>query len=383
MLKTLELENFRNYQKLKLDFGRQAGLTYLIGDNGQGKTNLLESIYMLALAKSFRVSEEDSLIHWDSQFARVRGVFAEAEAGVEAGATARDLQLEMFLGRPPQPGRVCKINGVKTAVGAFLGQVRVVFFHPEDLNMLYLGPDLRRRYLDVLLVQKNRAYFEALRRFRRLKEQRNALLVSIRERRAGEEQLEIWDQQLVPEGVTLWRERTCVLDFLQQRLGARYSEISGKMTRLDLTYINSLGLDLTQMPGDDVLAKLYAERLWQSRQRDVASGHTQVGPHRDDVLISLEGIPIVRHASRGEFRTILLALKLIEMDYFAGDGRRPLLLLDDVFSELDYQRQRYLLERVVDFQTFIATTKDSAVINREKLLAGDVVEVAGGVAGRG
>jgi DNA replication and repair protein RecF len=371
MLKKLELENFRNYQQLKLEFGRETGLTYLIGDNGQGKTNLLEAIYLLALTRSFRVSDEDSLINWESQFARVKGLFAEAGT--------RDLQLELFLGRQPQPGRVCKINGVRTAVSAFLGQVRVVFFHPEDLNMLYLGPDLRRRYLDVLLVQKNRAYFEALRRFRRLKEQRNALLVSIRERRAEEDQLTVWDEQLVPEGVTLWQERARVLDFLQQRLSACYSEIAGGKNSLDLTYQNSLGLDFRQMPSDDVLAKHYAERLWASRQRDIASGHTQPGPQRDDMLISLEGIPIVRHASRGEFRTILLALKLIEMEYFADDGNLPLLLLDDVFSELDYARQRFLLERVVNFQTFIATTKDSAVINREKLLAGDFVEITAGV----
>ena len=112
--------------------------------------------------------------------------------------------------------------------------------------------------------------------------------------------------------------------------------------------------------------------------RDIASGRTQIGPHRDEIEFELGGKPILKHASRGEFRTILLALKLIEMDYFSEDGERPILLLDDVFSELDHERQRFLLEKVVDYQTFITTTKDSAVINQEKLLAGDFVEIKHG-----
>lgn len=365
MLKSLELEDFRNYGRLKLNFTAETGLTYLIGDNGQGKTNLLEAIYMLALGKSFRVSDEESLIKWGANFGRVRGVFE--------GST-----MEIFLGKSPQPKRVFKINEVKSSAVNFVGRVRAVFFHPEDLNVLYLGPDLRRRYLDIMILQKDRAYFTALRKFKRLKEQRNSLLGAIREGRGSIADLDIWDEQIVREGAVIWRGRAAALSYMAERLADKYASICGKKTDLKIGYLNSLDLGYEMIAATSNLEEVYATELLASQDRDIASGHTQVGPHRDDMVIYLGGKPIMEHASRGEIRTILLAMKLIEMDYFSEDGLRPILLLDDVFSELDHERQRYLLERVVEYQTFITTTKDSAVINQEKLLAGDFVEIVGG-----
>jgi DNA replication and repair protein RecF len=356
MLKKLELENFRNYQGLRLDFRKDAGLTYLIGDNGEGKTNVLEAIYMLALAKSFRVSDQESLIKWSADFGRIKGGFDSAVTGETA--------LEVFLGKEPQPARVFKVNGVKSSAVNFVGRIRVVFFHPEDLNALYLGPDLRRRYLDIMILQKSREYFEAIRKFKRLREQRNALLGAIREGMGKESDLDVWDEQLVREGTLIWRKRAEALSYINAGLPDKYEEISG--VEMDLIGYTSN------------LAEIYGEELRRARVRDIASGRTQVGPHRDEIEFELGGKPILKHASRGEFRTILLALKLIEMDYFSEDGERPILLLDDVFSELDHERQRFLLEKVVDYQTFITTTKDSAVINQEKLLAGDFVEIVAG-----
>lgn len=365
MLKSLELEDFRNYERLRLDFKTAAGLTYLIGDNGQGKTNLLEAIYMLALGKSFRVSDEESLIKWGADFGRVRGIFE--------GST-----MEIFLGKPPQPKRVFKINEVKSSAVNFVGRLRAVFFHPEDLNVLYLGPDLRRRYLDIMILQKDRAYFAALRKFKRLKEQRNSLLGAIREGRGNVADLDIWDEQIIREGAIIWKGRAIALSYMAERLADKYESICGKKTDLRLGYLNSLDLGYEIIGATSNLEEVYASELMASQDRDIASGHTQVGPHRDDMVIYLGGKPIMEHASRGEIRTILLAMKLIEMDYFSEDGVKPILLLDDVFSELDHERQRYLLERVVEYQTFITTTKDSAVINQEKLLAGEFIEIIGG-----
>ncbi len=370
MLKRLELENFRNYQKLKLDFKRDSGLTYLIGDNGQGKTNVLEAIYMLALAKSFRVADTDNLIKWSADFGRIKGNFADEIRG--------ETSLEVFLGHAPQPGRVFKVNGVKSSAVNFVGRVRVVFFHPEDLNVLYLGPDLRRRYLDIMILQKSREYFEAIRKFKKIREHRNALLGAIREGMGRTGDLDVWDSQLVREGSLIWRARAEAMSYINSRLGDKYEEISGAEIELKVDYKNSLGLNYDLIGFTSNLSEIYAEELRRGRDRDIASGRTQLGPHRDEMDFKLEGKPILDHASRGEFRTILLALKLIEMDYFSEDGERPILLLDDVFSELDHERQRFLLEKVVDFQTFITTTKDSAVINQEKLLAGDFIEVKGG-----
>lgn len=377
MLKSLELENFRNHRRLRLEFEQETGLTYLIGDNGQGKTNVLEAIYMLALAKSFRVSDEENLIKWGEDFGRVRGGFAEAE-GEPIGPSS----MEIFLGLPPQPRRAFKVNDVKSSATNFIGRVKAVFFHPEDLNMLYLGPDLRRRYLDILILQKSRPYFMAIRKFKRVKEQRNALLNAVREGQAGEKDLEVWDEQLIREGALVWQERAKAMAFIDENLAQKYSEISQKKVQLRVRYKNSLGLDFAPLTMTSNLAEVYAEEMRRARVRDIASGHTQIGPHRDDLEFLLEGRPIVEHASRGEYRTILLALKMIEMDFFSEDGGRPILLLDDVFSELDHERQKFLLEKVSAFQTFITTTKDSAVINQEKLLAGEFIEIAEGKAER-
>lgn len=387
MLKSLELENFRNYGSLKLSFGRERGLTYLIGDNGQGKTNVLEAIYMLALAKSFRVSDEESLIKWDEEYGRIRGSFeeeirTEGSSSYSASAIGGPLTLEVFLGLPPQPRRSFKVNEVKVSASNFIGRVKVVFFHPEDLNMLYLGPDLRRRYLDILILQNSRVYFNALRKFKRLKEQRNALLGQIRDGLAREAELGVWDAQLVREGALIWMERAKALSYIAARIEGKYEEICGWPVRLEVRFENSLGLDFGMMAVTRDLEEIYAEEMRKARLRDLGSVHTQVGPHRDEMVFFLEGRPIVEHASRGEYRTLLLALKLIEMDFFAEDGGRPILLLDDVFSELDHERQKFLLEKVSGFQTFITTTKDSAVINQEKLLAGDFVEIEGGKARR-
>ena len=390
MLKSLELENFRNYRHLKLDFEQAEGLTYLIGDNGQGKTNILEAIYMMALTKSFRGAGEDNLIKWGEDYGRIKGSFAGSDEG-------RAATMEIFLGRPPQPKRIFKVNNVKSSSINFIGRVKAVFFHPEDLNMLYLGPDLRRRYLDILILQESRAYFAAIRKFKRVKEQRNALLNAVRATAfagqdglrasmfaggAQERDLEVWDAQLIKEGALIWRERAETIAFINERLADKYAEIAQEKVSLRVNYKNSLGLDFGALSLVSNLEEVYAEELLRSRKRDLASGHTQVGPHRDDLEFILEGRPIDQHASRGEYRTILLALKLIEMEFFSREGGRPILLLDDVFSELDHQRQKFLLEKVSAFQTFITTTKDSAVINQEKLLAGDFVEVAEGKAER-
>ena len=372
MLKKLVLNDFRNYADLRLDFAEPTGLTYMIGDNGQGKTNILEAIYMLALAKSFRSADEGNLIKWDAEFGRIQGYFE--------GNESPNREMEIFLGRPPQPKKIFKVNQVKSSAVNFVGLTRVVFFHPEDLNVLYLGPDLRRRYLDIMILQKSRAYFAALRAYKRVRAQRNALLTAIKDRRASESDLEVWDNQLVKEGSLIWKMRAETIQYIDQELSAKYMEISGRGAELHVEFKNSLGLDFPTISTAQNIEELYRNELQMVRKREILSEHTLIGPHRDDMDIFLNGRALLTHASRGEFRTTFLAMKLIEMEYFSRDGKRPLLLLDDVFSELDHERQRFLLEKVVHYQTFITTTKDSVNINRERLLAGNFVEIKHGKA---
>jgi DNA replication and repair protein RecF len=370
MLKQLHLQNFRNYDQLDLQFSKPTGLTYLIGDNGQGKTNILEAIYLLALAKSFRTNEDVNLIKWEADFARVTGKFEQDQ---------RASSLEAFFGLPPQPKRVLKKNDSKVRTVDFVGSVQIVFFHPEDINMLYLGPELRRKYLDVMNVQLHKSYFHALRNFKKFKEHRNALLKAIKERRAERNELGLWNEQLAGEAEIIYRERAKSLEFINQKLSEIYRQISAGKEQLQIIFKNTLGLDFPVLNETANLKEILIEALEKATERDLASEHTSIGPHRDDFEVLLNGNAIVNHASRGEFRSIVLALKLIEIEFFKQYANNPpLLLLDDVFSELDHQRQMFLLEQVKNFQTFITTTKDSAVINREKLLEGDYIEIKSG-----
>lgn len=361
-LQHIHLENFRNHQQLELDFHADQRINYLIGQNALGKTNLLESVYLLALTKSFRGQKSAELINWQSEYARVKADFGYDES--EKMETAGQLRLEIFLGKPPHPLKVLKKNEVKTGTENFLGNLKVVFFHPEDLNVLYLGPDLRRRYLDVLIIQEKPSYYRALQSYKKTLEQRNALLRSIREGSASADALDVWDGQLADFGNILIRDRLEAVSFLKEKLQPAYHQISQGNEKIEISYKMSwagadrplsgqLSPDRGLLNETDFLAALAA-----NRRRDIEAGVTTIGPHRDDLVISLNERPLHEHASRGEYRSIILALKILEMDYHHRiSGIRPLVLLDDVFSELDDPRRSMLVSAIQDHQVLITSTK--------------------------
>jgi len=451
-LTKLILEQFRNYQKLELDFDPAEPMTYIVGPNAQGKTNILESIYLLALTKSFRTAKQQDMIGWSSEFARVKGFFEVGDAANQAdsiheldsgrpkarpaspagsatpssrtasnaasladfagsaesiavtdnpissnnsakfssAAQNQPIELEAFLGKPPHPQKAFKKNGVKISATNFIGNCQVVFFHPEDLNMLYLGPELRRNYLNVINVQTNRKYFSALRSYQKILKQRNALLRAIATSRltkmqsltsAQEDELNIWDEQLVEHGSYLMFERAKTVQYFQNRLTATYQKISQGNEKVSMNYRHTLHKDFSvtgaassqaaQYKNEDhdfadtdgkitslVAAEThFAQALAGARARDLLALVTTVGPHRDDLDFTLNDLSLSALASRGEYRSLLLALKLIELNFFEDrTHQKPLLLLDDVFSELDPARQNLLLQAIEGHQTIITTT---------------------------
>lgn len=313
-------------------------MTTIVGPNAYGKTNILEAIYLLALTKSFRTSKQQDLIMWEKDFCRVQGVF---EIGNE------DMELEIFFGRPPQPLKSLKINGVKTSAVKFIGNCQIVFFHPEDMNILYLGPSLRRRYLDILNIQINSKYYAALRAYNRVLEQRNALLKHIKEGICRSEDLNVWDEQLAEHGGFLVQERAATIQFLNEGITDIYNGIAGSKNKVSVEYLCS---------GDACDAD-FTEVLTDRRRTDIEARFTTAGPHRDDFSIHLNGKPLDSHASRGEYRSMLLSLKLLELQFYEQkSSEKPLLLLDDVFSELDEDRQRALLVSIKGCQTIITAT---------------------------
>lgn len=365
-LKTLALENFRNHTGYSAEFSDEHSVNYIVGPNARGKTNLLEAIFLLALTKSFRGQKMAELINWDCDYARVKADFEmDGDEGTKASGPERlqyknsaPLQLEIFLGKPPQPQKVLKRNNVKTSAENFIGSLKVVFFHPEDLNILYLGPDLRRRYLDVLIIQEKPAYYRALRSYKKTLEHRNALLRGIREGRNSANELDIWDRQLVEFGDVIIRERTGAVKFMKENLQETYRKISQGNEEISVEYKLSWFAQNGFDQNADGQKEAYLDFLAGMRRRDIEAGTTTSGPHRDDLVFHLGGRPLYEHASRGEYRSIVLALKMLEMDYHRRiSGTRPLVLLDDVFSELDDARRSTLVGAIQDHQVFITSTK--------------------------
>ncbi len=370
----LVLEKFRNYQNLELNFDPDEHITSIVGPNALGKTNILESIYLLALTKSFRTTKQQDMIGWESEYARVKGVF-EMEDGADS------VGLEAFLGKPPHPQKSFKKNGVKISAANFIGSCQVVFFHPEDLNMLYLGPDLRRAYLNIMNVQVSRKYFGALRAYQKVLKQRNALLHKLKDQRNSGSgnidlsELDIWDEELVRHGSYLMLERSRTVEFFQERLSETYRKISRGNENVQIIYHHTL--DFYNAPDDPAAtnqtksAKIWKEHfagnLASARARDLQALVTTVGPHRDDLEFSFNGLRLSAHASRGEYRSLLLALKLIELEFFEErTGQNPILLLDDVFSELDPERQDLLMEAIQGHQTIVTTTHIDEPVRRHR-----------------
>jgi DNA replication and repair protein RecF len=380
-LNRIKLENFRNHGFFALDLSGTGDITYLVGPNASGKTNVLEAIYILALTKSFRGQRLEDLISWSADYCRVSAEIDVAGSGgaLKSGEkhNASPTSLEIFLGMPPNPRQSLKVNGVKKATADFIGNCGVVLFHPEDLNMLYLGPELRRRYLDMLLIQADRGYFRALARYRRILKQRNSLIKAINERRAHKNELEVWDAQLAESGAIIITERRKTVDFLNSKLGANYRRIAGNDDEARVLYRASLvgAISGQRVLSADTIARLltadeaeiraaFLNALNNALPTDLRAEVTTIGPHRDELEFTLNGRPLASHASRGEYRSLLLAVKMLEIEYLRQRrGTNPILLLDDVFSELDPKRQRQLTETIGDVQTIItASHPDDHVI---------------------
>jgi DNA replication and repair protein RecF len=347
----LSLRDFRNYRRL--DQPLTAGTTLLYGSNAAGKTSVLEALFFLATTRSPRISADRELVRWD----------AEGEAGVTPFArVAAELQrrngavrLEVIVQRrADDDGRLTNLSQKLVRIGRrparaidLVGQLRVVLFTPADLSLVDGAPGERRRYLDITLSQLDPHYVRTLSHYQKLLQQRNGLLRAWRERRrpmrAVDDELAYWDQELAAAGGYILAERMRAVAALNRIVGPLYCNISGGTAPLEIDYQPSF--DQAAQVDAGSLAQRLLQSLQAQRREELARGQTLLGPHRDDLAFSVAGVNLGRYGSRGQQRSVTLALKLGEAELMeARSGEAPVLLLDDLLSELDARRREHLLE---------------------------------------
>ena len=342
IIKSIELQNFRNYEDLNISFDEGTNIFY--GDNAQGKTNILEAAYLSGTTKSHKCSKDKEMIRFGEQESHIRTVVVKKD---------KEYQIDMHLKNNRSKGIAINKVPIKKASELF-GILNMVFFSPEDLNIIKNGPAERRRFLDSELCQLDKIYLSDLTIYNKILNQRNKLLKDMVYRPDLKDTLPVWDMQLVETGRKIIRRRKQFVDELNEIVHDIHYRISGEKEDLLLQYEPSI---------EDIF---FEDELSRVKERDMRQCMTSVGPHRDDLLFSIGEVDIRKFGSQGQQRTSALSLKLSEIELVKRSIHdTPVLLLDDVLSELDSNRQNYLLNSIHDTQTLITCTGlDEFVKNR-------------------
>lgn len=353
-IRSLKLKNYRNYDLLKLDFDGAANIFY--GDNAQGKTNILEAVYISGTTKSHRGAKDRELIRFGQDESHI-------EAIVEKNGI--DYRLDMHLKKNSPKGIAINKMPIRKASELF-GIVNFVFFSPEDLNIIKNGPSERRRFIDMELSQLDRVYLSNLTNYNRIVNQRNHLLKSMGIGGELKDTLEVWDMQLIQYGDKIIERRKEFLDRVNEIISSIHKKLTGDREEIQVIY----------EPGNGNLT--LEQALQKNRERDIRIKSTSAGPHRDDICFMVGGLDIRRYGSQGQQRTAALSLKLSEIELVKQAAKdTPVLLLDDVLSELDKHRQNYLLDSINDIQTLITCTGVEDFVNH-RFYINKVFHVHGG-----
>lgn len=342
ILKSVALNNFRNYGDMLLEFDK--GTNILYGDNAQGKTNILEAVYVSGTTKSHKGSKDREMIQFGQEESHIRTI-------VERNGL--DYQIDMHIKKNRSKGIAINKVPIRKASELF-GILNIVFFSPEDLNIIKNGPSERRRFLDMELCQLDKIYLHQLTKYNRILNQRNRLLKDINFRPELKDTLSVWDMQLIEYGKKIIESRKKFIDRLNEIVPQIHNDISGGREELNLRYEPNVTEDSME------------QELKKNQERDLKCKMTSVGPHRDDMCFLIHDIDIRKFGSQGQQRSCALSLKLSEIELVKNVIKdTPILFLDDVLSELDSNRQNFLLSSIHDIQTVITCTGlDEFVKNR-------------------
>ena len=396
----LSLKNFRNYVRLELELS--PGVVVIVGNNAQGKSNLLEAIYFLATAKSFRASNDRELINWlaadtDTPFAYLLAkvekehanlrieIAIKEEARKENGANGATM---------PAVSKRIRTNNVARRAIDLIGLANVVMFSPQDIDLIQGAPQMRRRYLDVTISQVDPRYCRSLAHYNKVLIQRNHLLRQIREKHARPDQLLFWDQELVSAGAYVILQRLVTVSALNELTFGIHRGLTGSQERFHtvcrLNLDVAAGANLAETLHGELaratpearigaIAEVFKRKLAQFQPREIAYGMSLLGPHRDDLAFVVDDREVSLYGSRGQQRTVALSLKMAEAEFMRSrTGEEPILLLDDVTSELDAERRSYVLESIKERQQVLVTTSDLHAFDADFLAKSLLLRVENG-----
>lgn len=357
-VKELSLTHYRNYEELKLSFDPTIHL--FIGDNAQGKTNILEAIYVLALAKSHRTSKDKEWVSWEKDFAVIKGVIEKRHSTVP-------LELQISA-----KGKKAKVNRIEQKkLSDYIGVLNVVMFAPEDLELVKGSPQVRRRFIDMEMGQISSIYLHYLAHYNKIVQQRNALLKDWNKRKENRSMVDVFTLQLIEVATKILLKRAHFVERLQQWAEPIHQRITNGKEKLHINYIYSTPIhkEMTEKEINETLT----EKFDKIREQEETRGSTLIGPHRDDLQFAVNGMNVQTFGSQGQQRTTALSLKLAEIELIKAEiGEYPILLLDDVLSELDDHRRSHLIEAIQNrVQTFVTNTSvegiDPILLNQSKI----------------
>lgn len=353
-INSLELSNYRNYDDLNITF--DPGITILYGDNAQGKTNILEALYIAGTTKSHRGSKDKEII-----------MFNEEESHIKLQLSKNDVGHKIDVHLRKNKNKYIAIDGLSIKKsGELLGLINMIFFSPEDLSIIKNGPSQRRRFINLELCQLNKIYFYNYVNYNKALEQRNTLLKQIALDKKLKDTLDLWDAYLIQYGTEVIKERQHFIDQLNDIVKDIHAHLTGGKESINISYENNVSVDD------------YEKILLRKRETDLKYQSTGTGPHRDDICFYVNGIDVRTYGSQGQQRTAALSLKLAEIELVKSlIHDTPVLLLDDVMSELDSNRRNFLLDSIKDIQTVVTCTGYDDFI-KSRLTVDKIYEVTNG-----